>query len=194
MRYRMLASATLLTLWVGWPFLPAHAVEEKRPAGEKARTTKPPTHVEVYGKRVPVVPPGQTRMKGAARTLTRDVSVVGLSVAGTVRANEPFLVGFYVRNNGAAVIAQVPYRVGVAFFLPPFQSGAHTLAEGVARDIGPGRDVHVTQSVTIRSGLPDFGVGLPILVVMVDPDEVMNEEDEDNNAVGTVVDVVASGD
>jgi hypothetical protein len=178
-------------IWLAGSFLPAHAVEEKRPAAEKARTANPPTHVEAWGKRVPVVPPAQARAKGAMKTMTWDVAVVGLDVANGTRFDQRFAVSFYVRNHGSATIAQVPYKVGAGVVVPPQDPTIHDVAAGVAREIGPGRDVRATHTVTIPSSwyippdTPFVIVWYQLVSVIVDPDDHIDEEDEANNYIST---------
>ena len=167
---------------------PAQAAGAKTATPKQVRTGKAPTHVEVYGKKVEVAPPGTMTHLSKRPDVKKDLSVVGLRAPDAIRLNEPFQVSFYIRNLGAATVAQVSYKVALVPVAPPLAWPAESLATGVVHDVRAGRDVRIERRVAIKGSVPYIEAGAwPILAAVVDPDEVVAEDDEENNLMAIIV-------
>ena len=168
---------------------PAQGAEGKTATPKQARTGKAPTHVEAYGKRIQVAPPGTMTHLSKRPDVKKDLSVVGLRAPDAIRLNEPFQVSFYIRNLGAATVAQVSYKVALVPFAPPVANWpVEALATGVVHDVRAGRDVRIERRVAIKGSVPYIEAGAwPILAAVVDPDEVVAEDDEENNGMAIIL-------
>jgi len=189
MRLSAIGAAVFLAIVVGMGPCSSGAAELKSAPQDKTRMTKaPPSQFSFNGEKIVVMPLGSTRVMGRVRTPKRDLTVFGLNLPSAVRLDDPFRVSFYIRNNGQSTIARASYRMGAVVVIPMVGGEAiGEQVEGEVRNLPAGRDQRIEHTIVLPSSDPNVNAGWPMIVVVVDWDEAIDEENEDNNGIAAVI-------